>query len=141
MKTFYLLCVCAISIFFFSTSAMAFDSHGQVTSEIDYSDLEIHPPETGCDGAVVKGDPNGTKCLPKVNVRLTYAFTKDRALKATLVFYTIFNEIIGEAKINETLRWEEDHVDVVDFIYVYPEFDFDAVINSHHIEWEIRTKR
>jgi len=73
----------------------------------------------------------------KISVRLTYALTEDQEFKATLLFYNIFNEIVGETTIEETLRWTEDHMDSVNFIYIYPEFDFSAIRNSHHIEWEL----
>jgi CDP-glycerol glycerophosphotransferase (TagB/SpsB family) len=117
--------------------AFAFYPYGQVTSEIDYADLEIYPPEIECDEPAVKGNIDNNKCLPKLRVRLIYSFTKDQIVIAKVLFYNIFNEIMGEADIEETLRWEEDHIDVVDFIYIYPEFDFSAVKNSHHMEWEI----
>jgi predicted nucleic acid-binding protein len=133
---------CFIFAFIVSTClcfsmAFAFYSHGPVAGEVDYDDMEIYPPKIECDEPVVKGDLNETECMAKVTASLTYAFTEDQEFKATLLFYNIFNEIMGEAEIKETLRWEEDHVDFVDFIYIYPEYDFHAVKNSHHIEWKI----
>lgn len=117
--------------------AFAFHLHGYVTQEINFKDLEIYPPKTNCHEPVVKGDPNANECMPKVSARLSYAFTRDQTFKATLLFYNIFDEIMGEAEIDEFLRCEEDHIDIVDYIYMYPEFDFNAIQKSHHIKWEI----
>ena len=126
-----------ISTYFCFSMAFAFYTHGPISAGIDYEDMEIYPPKIECDEPVVKGDPNNSECLAKVSARLTYAFTEDQELKAILLFYNIFNEIMGEAEIKEILRWKEDHVDFADFIYIYPEYNFHAVKNSHHIEWEI----
>jgi len=121
--------------------SFAFSSHGAVTSEIDYENMEIITPEVECDEPVVKGDPLENQCLPKVITRLTYAFTKDREFNATLIFYNFFNEIVGETVIEETLRWEEDHADIVDFVYVYPEFDVNDILDCHRIKWKVRGKK
>jgi len=115
----------------------AFNTDGPVTSEIDVVNLELYPPKLDCDEPVVKGDLNETECLAKISGRLTYAFTEDFQFNATLLFYNLFNEIVGEAKIDETLRWEEGYVDFVDFVYIYPEYDFDALRKSHTLQWEI----
>lgn len=137
MKIIRFCCVCILLFVIFLPLAFAFHSHEFVTHEINFEDLKIYPPKINCSEPVVKGDSNENECLPKVSVRLRYAFTQDQEFKATLLFYNIFNEKMGEAEIEELLRWEEDHADIVDFIYVYPDFDFNAIQNSHHIEWKI----
>jgi len=139
MKIKLFIFVYSISVFL-PHIAFAFDTNGHITAEIDYESMEIFPPEIECDEPVVKGDPNKHKCLPKIQTRIIYAFTEDQEFRATLLFYNIFDEILGESEIAETLRWEEDHLDVVDFIYIYPEHDFQALKNSHHIVWEVHKK-
>ncbi|MBW2364271.1 MAG: hypothetical protein JRF25_04155 [Deltaproteobacteria bacterium] len=101
-----------ISTYFCFSTGFAFYTHGSITAGIDYEDMKIYPSKIECDEPFVKGDPNNAECLAKVSARLTYAFTEDQELKAILLFYNIFNEIM-------------------------PEYDFHAVKNSHHIEWEI----
>jgi hypothetical protein len=138
-KNFFILAL--ITSFFLSLSVShAFYTRGPVTDEIDYDNLKIYPPKTECDEPVVKGDSDDNACLAKVSARLTYAFTEDQDLRATLLFYNIFNEIMGAAEIEETLRWEEGFVDFIDYIYIYPEFDFDDIRTTHHTEWEIHKK-
>ena len=141
MKTIRAIVVSFIITFSCLSAALSFDHRGFVTPEIDYEDIKFYPPRVNCDEPVVKGDYHDTECLPKVSFTLTYAFTEDREFKASLLFYNIFNEIIGQADIEETLRWEDDHVDVVDFIYMDSEFDIPDVERSHHIEWKIHEQK
>jgi hypothetical protein len=126
-----------ISVFLFTPASFTFYTQGHVNVEFDYDKLEIYPPEIDCEEPVVKDDIYKTDCLAKIKTRLLYALTEDTEFKATLLFYTIFDEIVGEAKIEETLRWEENHIDIVDYVYIYPEFDFNALKSSHHVIWKV----
>jgi len=126
----FVLCILA-------APATAFWTDGEITDQIGYDNLTVHPSKVDCSRVVSKNDRNDTDCLPKITGTLKYTIDKDKRFKAHILFVTLFDEVMAYAEVDEMV-WERNTEIIFEaFIHINPQYTYEDIADAYRLEWKI----